>query len=95
MHSGLPGLTEAGSLKDWSAAGRPPPQLGELSVGSVVPHSFVPHLNEVSSFIQRGKKKKKKKMCLELQSFAKESTEPQPQVGLMQHKDLSYPLLAF
>ena len=51
MHSGLPGLTEAGLLKDWLAAGRPPPQHGELSVGSVVPHSFVPHLSEVSSFL--------------------------------------------
>lgn len=91
MHSGLPGLTEAGLLKDWLAAGRPPPQHGELSVGSVVPHSFVPHLNEVSSF-QLGKKKE---MCLTLQCFAKESTEPQPQVSLMQHKDLSYPVLAF
>lgn len=90
MHSGLLGLTEAGLLKDWLAAGRPPPQPGELLVGSVVPHSFVPHLSEVSSYIQLGKK-----MRLTLQPFAKESTEPRAQVGLMQHKDLSYPVFAF
>lgn len=39
--------------------------------------------------------KKEKKKCLMLQWFAKVSTEPQTQVRLMQHKDLSYPVLAF
>lgn len=33
-----------------------------------------------------------KKMCPTLQGFAKESTEPQPQVKLMQHKDQNYPV---
>lgn len=70
MHSGPAGLTESGSLKDLLAAARPPPQHGDLSVGSVEPHSFVPHLNEVLSVFNCAKKKKRKKeTCLTLQLF--------------------------
>lgn len=72
MHSGLPALTESGSLKDGLAEVRPPPQNGELLVGFVGPHSFVPHRGEVSSFSQ-------KKKCQTLPGdLPKKSTELQP-----------------
>ena len=65
----------------WLAAGRPPPQHGALSIGSVVPHSFVPHLTVVFVLYSAQLKNVPTEIIC---------AEPKPQVRLMQTDDLSY-----
>lgn len=90
MHSGLHSLTESGVLKDWLAIGRPLPQHRRLSVGPVAPLLICTSTKWGLVFFTGGFKK-----CLTLHWFAKENTETQPPVMLTQHKDFTYPALAF